>query len=124
MNEFKNENVVSLAQLCCTPDKKCETCTPEWRRSVIIDGNKIVWFPVQRITNEELKVMADSQGGLVINQETGVWWIDEEMIKLLNPLQTEQIGKSCDEIRIRASELAVDYDAKNAEDKVAECDQL
>lgn len=95
---------VTLA--CCNEDKKCEVCKPIWQRTLILDDSLSFWFPVIGMTNKVLKKLAKSELGLLVENNTGVWYVQEQMALEVAATKKEAqvIKEICDLIRSKYKE--------------------
>lgn len=119
MNESLTVNVHKRVTLnCCNEDKKCEQCKPIWQRTMILDNLLLLWFPVIQMNNKVLKRISRSENGFLIEQETGIWFVDERMaIELAaTKKEAEAIEEICNVIRRS-------YQSSLEEEK-PECDEV
>lgn len=82
MNEDMCVKIVGSSLLTCCDSGECKGCKPAWQRTIVVsdtEGVVGIWFPVCGLRNDALKKMAKSKHGLLIENNTGVWYLSKKM---------------------------------------------
>lgn len=82
MNEDMSAKVVGSSLLTCCDSADCKGCRPAWQRTILVtdsDGSIGIWFPVVGMNNDALRKMAKSKQGLLVENNTGVWYMSKKM---------------------------------------------